>query len=108
MNCSHYEAVAGFEHRFWLQILGDHSRFIMTSLSPVEKGAIKKAHSFIEAFDELLAQARRPLNAVQLADLTAAACWSKTCRPPATLSTMKSSGCRTPKAMPPPWPPASI
>lgn len=73
MNCAQFEAVAAFEHRFWLQILGDHSRFIMTSLAPVEKEAIKKAQDFIAAFDELLCEARRPLSGSQLDGLTATA-----------------------------------
>jgi hypothetical protein len=30
-----------FEHRFWLQIMGDHGRFIMNSLSLREKGDIE-------------------------------------------------------------------
>ena len=27
-----------YEHRFWLQILGDHCRFIFTALSPRKRG----------------------------------------------------------------------
>nr|WP_087972170.1 DUF2935 domain-containing protein [Oceanobacillus rekensis] len=46
-----------FEHRFWLQVLGDHSRFIHDSLYPSEKEDIAKAAYFIEHFDHLLAQA---------------------------------------------------
>jgi len=41
-----YEQSVLFEHRFWLQILGDHARFIFNSLSPVEKATIKEAHRF--------------------------------------------------------------
>jgi len=47
-----------FEHRFWLQILGDHSRFIFNSLSPKETADIQTAQQFIQAFDQLLEQAR--------------------------------------------------
>lgn len=47
-----------FEHRFWLQILGDHSRFIYNALSTVEKDAIQKAKYFIDIFDQLLEIAR--------------------------------------------------
>jgi hypothetical protein len=47
-----------FEHRFWLQILGDHARFIFNTLSPVEKQDIEMAASYIEAFDRLLEAAR--------------------------------------------------
>ncbi len=45
---------ARFEHRFWLQILGDHSRFIHDALAPVEKENIKIASQFIQIFDMLL------------------------------------------------------
>lgn len=47
-----------FEHRFWLQIMGDHGRFILHSLSPKEKGDIERAEGFIRFFDQLLGQAR--------------------------------------------------
>lgn len=73
MNCLNYEAAAIFEHRFWLQVLGDHSRFIMHSLSPAEKEAVKKARGFIEAFDRLLCEAHQQPGGARLADLTAAA-----------------------------------
>ena len=43
-----------FEHRFWLQILGDHSRFILNSLSPKETVLIHQANQFINLFDDLL------------------------------------------------------
>ncbi len=36
-----------FEHQFWLQILGDHSRFILSSLAPKEQAEIEKAYYFI-------------------------------------------------------------
>ena len=47
-----------FEHRFWLQILGDHARFIYNALAPVELKDIAIAHSFINQYDQLLGQAR--------------------------------------------------
>ncbi|KRF19186.1 DUF2935 domain-containing protein [Paenibacillus sp. Soil787] len=47
-----------FEHRFWLQILGDHARFIYNSLAPVELKDIAIAHSYINQYDQLLDQAR--------------------------------------------------
>lgn len=47
-----------FEHRFWLQILGDHARFILNALSPAEKEEIAAARSFIVLFDSLLCVAR--------------------------------------------------
>lgn len=51
-------AAALFEHRFWLQILGDHSRFILDALSPREENDIARARRFIAGFDRLLQQAR--------------------------------------------------
>lgn len=59
-----------FEHRFWLQILGDHSRFIFSSLSPKEKAELNKAHYFMGAFDDLLAQAHEEESEAHLLDLT--------------------------------------
>ncbi|MDN3019344.1 DUF2935 domain-containing protein [Paenibacillus sp. BSR1-1] len=53
-----FEKTARFEHRFWLQILGDHSRFILEALAPVEKEEIEKAEAFIQTFDMLLGQAK--------------------------------------------------
>ena len=53
-----FENKARFEHRFWLQILGDHSRFIHDALAPVEKAAIEQASIFIQVFDTLLEQAK--------------------------------------------------
>jgi hypothetical protein len=47
-----------FEHRFWLQIMGDHARLIRTALSPVELQDVAAATEFIERFDRLLAEAR--------------------------------------------------
>lgn len=45
------------EHQFWLQILGDHSRFIHDALAPEETAEIKVASKFIHVFDTLLVQA---------------------------------------------------
>ncbi|MEH7120645.1 DUF2935 domain-containing protein [Neobacillus vireti] len=53
-----FERTARFEHRFWLQILGDHSRFIYEALAPVQEEEIKKALTFIRIFDALLERAR--------------------------------------------------
>ncbi|MBP1082995.1 hypothetical protein JOC74_003505 [Bacillus capparidis] len=53
-----FDMKARFEHRFWLQILGDHSRFIHESLSPVQKEEIETASTFIRVFDTLLDQAK--------------------------------------------------
>nr|WP_249365703.1 DUF2935 domain-containing protein [Cytobacillus citreus] len=49
-----FENAAKMEHRFWLQVLGDHARFIYDSLSPKEKELIDEATYFIQMFDSLL------------------------------------------------------
>ncbi|MEK3978221.1 DUF2935 domain-containing protein [Psychrobacillus sp. FSL K6-2836] len=43
-----------YELHFWLQILGDHARFIHDSLAPSEREKIEAASSFIKRFDQLL------------------------------------------------------
>lgn len=53
-NVASYEKAAKFEHGFWLQVLGDHARFIHDSLAPGEKEAIERANQFIQTFDQLL------------------------------------------------------
>jgi hypothetical protein len=53
---------AWWEHRFWLQVLGDHARFLMDNLSPREKKEVRRAEFFIERMDALLNQARLPGN----------------------------------------------
>ena len=60
-----FENKARFEHRFWLQILGDHSRFIHDALAPVEKDEIEQASIFIQVFDTLLEQAKS-VDSIQL------------------------------------------
>lgn len=70
MDVGRYEKEALFEHRFWLQILGDHSRFIYSSLANDEEGEIMRAQRFISIFDDLLEQAREPLSGVKLMELT--------------------------------------
>lgn len=53
---SNYIESAVFEHQFWLQVLGDHSRFIHDSLYPSESADIAYANTFIQLFDQLLSQ----------------------------------------------------
>lgn len=60
---------AFFEHQFWLQILGDHSRFIYNALSSMEKNDIELASQFIQLFDQLLEQSRYIAEASQLMEL---------------------------------------
>ena len=62
-----------FEHRFWLQIMGDHARFIRTALSPAETADVAQAEAFIGTFDRLLAEARRPDAETRLPSLNAEA-----------------------------------
>ena len=47
-----------FEHKFWLQIIGDHLRFILTSLDPREILMIESTTQLIEIADQLLDSAR--------------------------------------------------
>ncbi|QHW34668.1 DUF2935 domain-containing protein [Paenibacillus rhizovicinus] len=63
-----------FEHRFWLQILGDHCRFILNALAPSEAKDIDIARRFIRAFDELLARARNAQSDADAAGITEEAC----------------------------------
>ena len=55
-----------FELRFWLQILGDHARFIHNSLAPDEVEHSKTASYFIQLFDDLLAKAKEDLDTESL------------------------------------------
>lgn len=67
---SNVTASMAFEHKFWLQIMGEHCRFIFSSLSPKEKAEVNQAHYFVGAFDELLSQARQAESGGDLIDLT--------------------------------------
>lgn len=62
-------ASALFEHRFWLQILGDHARFIYNSLSPKESQPIREAQQFIQFFDHLLGLSRADASSVNIPSL---------------------------------------
>ncbi|SFI35120.1 protein of unknown function [Paenibacillus sp. UNC496MF] len=62
-----------FEHRFWLQILGDHSRFIRNALAPMETKDIELAMRFIQSFDGLLDRARGAQTEAEAAAVTAEA-----------------------------------
>jgi hypothetical protein len=64
-----FQQAALFEHRFWLQILGDHARMIFNALSPKETVEIERAAYFIDVFDRLLVKARQPLHEAQLREL---------------------------------------
>lgn len=73
MEQGKYGAGAIGEHRFWLQILGDHSRFIHDSLAPKEMNEIQTAQHFIQVFDQLLEQSREPLSGKELMQLNSLA-----------------------------------
>lgn len=70
MNNISFMKEALFEHQFWLQILGDHGRFIHDSLSPDERDKVGLANFFIQVFDELLDQSRMELSPARLNELT--------------------------------------
>ncbi|MGI8314067.1 DUF2935 domain-containing protein [Halobacillus mangrovi] len=53
-----YRESAKFEHLFWLQILGDHARFIRDALYPSEETGIQKAKEYVEVFDQFLRAVR--------------------------------------------------
>lgn len=59
-----------FEHRFWLQVLGDHSRFILNALAPSELEHIQQAQYFIKTFDDLLQRSREQLREEDVNDLS--------------------------------------
>ncbi|WP_100398954.1 DUF2935 domain-containing protein [Bacillus sp. FJAT-44742] len=50
-----------FEHQFWLQVLGDHARFIRDTLSPEEEEKVKQAREFVSLFDAMLERSREAL-----------------------------------------------
>lgn len=62
-----------FEHRFWLQILGDHTRFIINALPCTEVSLVKKTEYFKCLFDKLLNIARNDLQERNLNQLTKSA-----------------------------------
>ena len=64
-----FQEEALFELHFWLQILGDHGRFIHDSLAPSETEKIKTARYFITQFDQLLATSKGSLNEGAMLDL---------------------------------------
>lgn len=54
------------EHRFWLQVMGDHGRFIFFSLSPNEVEHLQRSQDFIISFDDLLNQVTNSSNKEEL------------------------------------------
>ncbi|MET3697153.1 hypothetical protein SAMN05877753_10554 [Bacillus oleivorans] len=49
-----FKESAVFEHLFWLQVLGDHARFILDSLPEKQKGDIEISIYFKNEYDRLL------------------------------------------------------
>lgn len=70
MERKSFEAAALYEQRFWLQVMGDHARFIKGALAADEREEIQRAECFVIAFDQLLEQARRSLNSQDLLGLS--------------------------------------
>lgn len=70
MNSAASREVFLYEHRFWLQVMGDHARFIHGALAPKEEADIRTASLFIEVFDELLGRARQELSEREVQALT--------------------------------------
>lgn len=69
MAIKNIKELALWEHNFWLQVLGDHSRFILNALSPRETYFIKQAIRFIDLFDDLLKESTKPIIDEKLHDL---------------------------------------
>ena len=64
-----FQQQASNELQFWLQILGDHSRFLHDSLAPGQTAYIDTAAAFIERFDKLLDRSKQNLNETELLSL---------------------------------------
>lgn len=69
MSDAGFVSSALFEQRFWLQIFGDHGRFMFDALSPQETEELETSRRFVRQFDELLEKARRAASASDVAEL---------------------------------------
>lgn len=67
---SNYTEQCLFEHRFWLQILQEHSLFIYNGLGPSETTYISKVKQFVDKFQDLLTCAKASIGTSELLDLT--------------------------------------
>jgi hypothetical protein len=65
-----YEKTILFEHRFWLQILGNHANFIINILSPSEMERIEKAKIFKNTFNRFLDKTNKNISGNKLDDFT--------------------------------------
>ncbi|HEU4965675.1 MAG TPA: DUF2935 domain-containing protein [Bacilli bacterium] len=70
MERNTYVEAALFEHRFWLQILGDHCRFIKGSLSVTEEEELQRVLMLQHVFDTYLERARRHLSPAEVQALS--------------------------------------
>jgi len=61
MNSS-FTQNAIFEHTFWMQILKDHSQFILDALAEKEQEEIQAAKTFIQTFNSLLEEVKADHN----------------------------------------------
>lgn len=73
MAYTSFEEAVKFEQPFWLQVLGDHARFIHGALGPKEKEEIRRAEMFIQTFDRLLETSKTVLPGPQMTNLNASA-----------------------------------
>jgi hypothetical protein len=61
-----FKETALFELQFWLQVLGDHARFISDSLAPKEEDFYNTAAAYIRIFDSQLQRSRQKLSTTEL------------------------------------------
>ncbi|WP_160692528.1 DUF2935 domain-containing protein [Clostridium sp. C2-6-12] len=69
MEIKNIKEISLWEHNFWLQILGDHSRFILNALSPKETQFVQQAVRFINLFDDLLKESHKQISDEKFHDL---------------------------------------
>ncbi|HET7578256.1 MAG TPA: DUF2935 domain-containing protein [Bacillales bacterium] len=74
MKSTEWKKVAVFEHSFWLQVLGDHARFLYYAFPANERAFWQQAQTFIQYFDQLLQNVRTfGTDASKLREITQAA-----------------------------------
>lgn len=66
---SSFQREALDELHFWLQVLGDHGRFLHDSFAPDQSAWINVASTFIERFDKLLDRSKQTLDQAELLSL---------------------------------------
>ncbi|MFD2611628.1 DUF2935 domain-containing protein [Paenibacillus gansuensis] len=78
-----------FELRFWMQIMGDHSRFYSESFAPDETNRLATSNAFTQRFDQLLLRSRQPLDDQKLVSLLQESAVASEQFHPFTLSLLK-------------------